>query len=40
MEAGNCQCASVGSGRLVMDDGEKVEIDGLIGWAEEHKAKW
>jgi hypothetical protein len=28
------------SGKLVMDDEEKIEIDGLIGWAEEHHAKW
>lgn len=28
------------SGYLVMDDGEKISIDGLTGCAEEHKAKW
>lgn len=28
------------SGTLVMDDNEKIEINDLIGWAEEHHAKW
>jgi len=28
------------SGTLVTDDGEKIEIKDLIGWAEEHHAKW
>jgi hypothetical protein len=28
------------SGTLTTDDGEKIEISNLIGWAEEHKARW
>jgi len=28
------------SGVLVTDEGEKIEISDLIGWAEEHHAKW
>lgn len=28
------------SGYAVTDDGEKVEIDGLIGFAEDHQARW
>jgi hypothetical protein len=27
-------------GTVIADDGETIEIDGLIGWAEEHHAKW
>lgn len=28
------------SGAMITDDGEKIVIDGLIGWAEEHHARW
>ena len=28
------------SGTLITDDGEKIPIQSLIGWAEEHKASW
>ncbi len=28
------------SGHLVADDGEKFEISDLVGWAEEHNARW
>jgi hypothetical protein len=28
------------SGFAIADDGERIEIDGLIGFAEEHKARW
>lgn len=28
------------SGTLVADDGEKIEIKDMIGWAEEHHARW
>lgn len=28
------------SGSLVSDDGEKINIDNLIGFAEEHHARW
>jgi len=28
------------SGYVVCDDGEKIEINGLIGFAEDHKARW
>ncbi len=28
------------SGFVVTDGGEKIEIDGLIGFAEDHQAKW
>jgi hypothetical protein len=28
------------SGRVVSDDGEVIQIDGLIGFAEEHRARW
>ncbi|OXS57600.1 hypothetical protein B1A99_16195 [Cohnella sp. CIP 111063] len=27
-------------GSLVADDGETIEIDGLLGWAEDHSASW
>jgi hypothetical protein len=27
-------------GRVVTTDGEVVAVDGLRGWAEEHRAKW
>ncbi len=27
-------------GRVIADDGEVIQIDGLIGWAEEHHARW
>jgi hypothetical protein len=28
------------SGQVVADDGEVIHLDGLIGWAEEHQARW
>jgi hypothetical protein len=28
------------SGVLVTDGGEKIEVNNLIGWAEEHHARW
>lgn len=28
------------SGKVVTDEGEAVNLEGLIGWAEEHQAKW
>jgi hypothetical protein len=28
------------SGTLAADDGEVIRLDGLIGFAEEHKARW
>jgi hypothetical protein len=28
------------SGFVVTDNGERIEIKNLIGWAEEHHAKW
>ena len=28
------------SGFVVTDEGEKIEINDLIGWAEEHHARW
>jgi hypothetical protein len=28
------------AGRVAADDGEVIEIDGLIGFAEEHQARW
>jgi hypothetical protein len=28
------------SGTVIADDGEVIKIDGLIGWAEEHHARW
>jgi hypothetical protein len=28
------------SGTLIADDGEKIEVKDLIGWAEEHQARW
>lgn len=28
------------SGRLVIDSGEEIEIDGLTGWVEQHEARW
>ena len=28
------------SGSLVEDSGERVELDGLIGFAEDHQARW
>jgi hypothetical protein len=28
------------SGKVVTDEGEMIEVDGLIGWAEEHRARW
>jgi hypothetical protein len=28
------------SGFVVTDQGERIEIDNLIGWAEEHHARW
>ncbi len=28
------------SGRVTLDDGEVVRVDGLTGWAEEHHARW
>ena len=28
------------SGRVIADDGETIQLDGLIGFAEEHHAKW
>jgi hypothetical protein len=27
-------------GTAITDDGEVIKMDGLIGWAEEHHAKW
>jgi len=27
-------------GRVVADDGEEIQLDGIIGFAEEHKARW
>jgi hypothetical protein len=27
-------------GTVIADDGEAIKIDGLIGWAEEHHARW
>ncbi|OGO18494.1 MAG: hypothetical protein A2Z14_19840 [Chloroflexi bacterium RBG_16_48_8] len=27
-------------GKIVTDEGEAIEVDGLIGWAEEHHARW
>ncbi len=27
-------------GTVVADDGEVIHLDGLIGWAEEHAARW
>lgn len=27
-------------GTVTTDEGEVIQIDGLIGWAEEHHAKW
>ena len=27
-------------GRVVTDDGEEIQLDGIIGFAEEHKARW
>ena len=28
------------AGSVLADDGESVQIDGIIGWAEEHHARW
>jgi hypothetical protein len=28
------------SGEVVTDEGERIKVDGLIGWAEEHHARW
>ena len=28
------------AGTVVADDGEEIAIDGLVGWAEEHNARW
>jgi hypothetical protein len=28
------------SGRVVTDDGEQIDVDGLVGFAEEHHARW
>ena len=28
------------SGMMVADDGEKIEVNDMIGWAEEHQARW
>jgi hypothetical protein len=28
------------SGTLIADDGEKIEVKDMIGWAEEHHARW
>jgi hypothetical protein len=28
------------NGTLISDSGEKLEVRDLIGWAEEHNAKW
>jgi hypothetical protein len=28
------------SGILIADDGEKIEVKDMIGWAEEHHARW
>jgi hypothetical protein len=28
------------NGRVVTDEGQTIEIKDLIGWAEEHHAKW
>jgi hypothetical protein len=28
------------SGALIADSGERIELDGLLGWAEEHTARW
>jgi hypothetical protein len=28
------------SGKVVADDGEEIVLDGLIGFAEEHHARW
>jgi hypothetical protein len=27
-------------GRVILDDGESVDVQGLVGWAEEHRARW
>lgn len=27
-------------GSIVSDDGETIELDGLLGWAEDHSAHW
>ena len=27
-------------GTVVSDDGERIAIDQLLGWAEEHRARW
>jgi hypothetical protein len=28
------------NGTVVTDDGKKIEIKDLVGWSEEHNAKW
>jgi hypothetical protein len=28
------------AGKVIADSGERIEIDGLIGFAEEHQARW
>jgi hypothetical protein len=28
------------SGTLVTDTGERIKVENLIGWAEEHHARW
>jgi hypothetical protein len=28
------------SGAVVAESGEKLEIDGLVGWVEQHRARW
>jgi hypothetical protein len=28
------------SGRVVTDDGETIPVEGLVGFAEEHQARW
>jgi hypothetical protein len=28
------------SGKVVTDEGEVIKVEGLIGWAEEHHARW
>jgi hypothetical protein len=34
------QCFGTWSGRIVPDDGEPIEVDGLFGWAEEATWRW
>jgi hypothetical protein len=28
------------TGSVLADDGERIRIDGIVGWAEEHHARW